>query len=558
MAMSINTNVASLGAQRNLNNTSNGLTKSLQRLSSGLRINSAKDDAAGLAISNRMGSQIRGLNQAVRNSNDGISLAQTAEGALQETTNGLQRIRELAVQAANDTNTADDRASIQLEVDQLVSEIDRIATTTTFNNKNILDGSAGTFNFQVGANSNETIGVELVNVKANSLGEQAGIVQSTGSKVSLTNDAADAGTIGVQEADATTTLTTGDISVEIAGATAVDIGAAKYGGDITSVASANLKDVNDADYGSGLAKSIAERVNSIRELQETDQGEGVDGTSLEDVYASALTTFNTSNVTAADYGGTTTATDSDYQHVGVGRMDNDGLNINGVNIGPVAFMENDADGSLTTAINAKSDVTGVTAGIDGNGALNLTAEDGRDIVISTDSIETTNLLFAAGGSAANASQNPADEFDAQFTDLRISGAVKLASKETITLAGLNTADAGFATLAESNALAKGSIANADVSTVQGSNDLIDSVDSALTQVDDMRAKLGAVQNRFESTISNLSNVSENMSASRSRILDTDFAAETANMTKMQIMQQAGTAMLSQANQLPQAALSLLG
>ena len=281
------------------------------------------------------------------------------------------------------------------------------------------------------------------------------------------------------------------------------------------------------------------------------------GESLQNVYASAFTTFSSSDMVAADYGGSTAASDPNFRHVGVGRIDNDGLNINGVNIGAVAFLEKDSDGSLTTAINAKIDVTGVKASTNDKGELVLTAEDGRDIVISTDNVVTTNLLFAAGGSAANPPQDSLNEFDVPLTDLRISGSVTLTARDTITVGGLNKVDAGFETLAEDNVQAKGSIANANVGTVEGANELMDSVDSALRQVDDMRANLGAIQNRFDSTIANLSNVSENLSASRSRILDTDFASETANMTKLQIMQQAGTAMLSQANQLPQSVMSLL-
>ncbi|BCS96842.1 B-type flagellin [Desulfoluna limicola] len=549
MALSINTNVTSLNAQRNLGNTASGLNKSLQRLSSGLRINSAKDDAAGLAITDRMTSQIRGLNQAVRNSNDGISLAQTAEGALQETTNGLQRIRELSVQAANDTNTAEDRASIQLEIDQLVSEIDRIAEATTFNNKSILNGSSGTFKFQVGANANETIGVDLVNVKANALGEQPGQVQSTGSRTSLSNDAAEVGSVGIQEGGVGSTITAGDVTVEVAGTSAVDIAQAKYGGDITSASTADLKDTNSAEYGGGSAKDIAERINSIRGLNEEDPGQGMDGKSLEGVYAKATTSFRASDMDAADYSGSTVAGSDGAKNVGTGFISNSDLVINGVGVGPAAFKENDADGSLANAINAKSDLTGVKASVD-DGELVLTADDGRDIVMSTTSAEVTNLVFGGGAKSTS--------FDANLSDLRVSGSVTLTAQNTIALGGANAADAGFATLAEDNVQAKGSIANADVSTMEAANNTITSVDSAIRQVDDMRANLGAVQNRFESTIQNLSNVSENLSASRSRILDTDFASETANMTKLQVMQQAGTAMLAQANQLPQSVLSLIG
>ena len=549
MALSINTNMASLNAQRNLDKTQNRLNTSLQRLSSGLRINSAKDDATGMAMANRMTAQIRGLNQAVRNSNDGISLAQTAEGALQETVENLMRLRELGNSLSGDLPTADDRASAQVEIDQLVAEINRIAENTTFNNRKILNGSSDSFNFQVGANANETINLDLVNVKANALGSQAGITQSTGSRVSLLNGATDVGNIGIQEGAATTAVIATEFKIEIAGTSSVDIAAAGYGGSISSTVTASLQDVNNADYGGGIAKDIAERINFIRELNETDTTYE-DKTTLENVYASAKTSFKAADMVALDYGGSAVASD-EYTYVGAGSITNGQLEINGVDIGAVAFKEKDADSSLTDAINAKSDLTGVTASINNDGELLLSAEDGRDIVVTTTSDvagTTTNLLFGAAGAGTT-------DFDADFASLRITGAVTITAMDTI--AGTATTDAGFTTLTEDNVQATGSIANADVSTAAGANILVESVDSALKQVDNMRVKLGAVQNRFASTISNLQNVSENLSASRSRIMDTDFASETAVFTKTQIMQQAGVAMLAQAKQLQQGALSLL-
>jgi flagellin len=554
--MVINTNVSALNAQRNLTRTQDSLATSLQRLSSGLRINSAKDDAAGLAITDRMTAQIRGLNQATRNANDGISVAQTAEGALSEVTNILQRMRELAVQSANDSNTADDRESIQLEVDQLVAEIDRIAGTTTFNNRKILDGSTGVFNFQVGANANETIQVEMVNVKTNNLGEQAGITQSTSARVSLTNGAAGTGTRGISETVGTdTAIATTDMYVNVEGTTSVDVAATEYGGTITAATTAELKDVNDVDYGNGIAKQIADRINNIREMELEDTGEGMEGTYLQDVYASAKTTFLASDVTTnaswslagGDTAGTIVADDA---YVGAGSLDNGDLEINGVDIGAVSFQEKDADGSLVSAINAKSDVTGVEASITSNGELQLTAEDGRDIVINVGNSADANTLFNGGGTA---------DMTGSLSDLRVTGNVTVTAMNTLTFDG-TTAETGLATadLEEDNVQAVGTIANADVTTVSGANTLIDSVDSALKQVDRARAQLGAIQNRFTSTIANLSSVSENVSASRSRTLDADFAMETAEMTKAQILQQAGTAMLAQANMLPQGALSLLG
>lgn len=562
MAMTVNTNVASINAQRNLLKTQNAMQVSLKRLSSGMRINSAKDDAAGLGIGNRMGAQVRGLNQAVRNANDGISVSQTAEGALQETTNLLQRMRELAVQAANDSNTSDDRESIQIEVDQLVKELDRIATNTTFNNKKILDGSAGTFNFQVGANSNQTISVDLVNVKANALGEQAGIVQSTGYRVTLTNGSVDAGTQGIQESGiSTTSIAGGDIAIKIGSNSAVSIATTTFGGTISSVSLANTTNVNSSDYGTGMAKKIAQRINDIRELQVENTKAGESGTYLGGVYASATTTFKASDVVAADLtsgpAGVLATTES-YNHVGTGSITNGGLVINGVDVGPVSFESKDATGTLTTAINAKSDQTGVQASINTDGELVLSASDGRDIVVKTSNTTATNLIFAAGGTAANGSSQTG-QFTSSFDNLRITGNVTISAQDTIDLSLGNAAESGYksGSLKETNVQATGAIANADVTTVDSANSLIDSVDSALKQVDNMRAALGAVQNRLDSTISNLMNVSENLSASQSRVMDADFAAETANMTKNQILQQAGVAMLAQSNQLPQAALSLL-
>jgi flagellin len=553
--MVINTNVTALNAQRNLSKTNELMQTSLQRLSSGLRINSAKDDAAGLAITNRMSAQIRGLNQAVRNANDGISVAQTAEGAMSEVTNILQRMRELAVQSANDSNTDSDRQSIQVEVDELVSELDRIAETTTFNNRKILDGTGGTFSFQVGANANETIDVEMANVRTDALGSQAGIVQSTGSRVSLGNDATDGGTIGISETAAATAIASGDVAVKVDGMSSVNIAAASYGGAISSATVANLTDTNSVDYGGGIAKDIADRINSIRELQEEDTGAGIEGTYLEGVYASAKTTFQASDMVAADYAGTAVA-GSDDSFVGAGSLDNGDLEINGVDIGAVSFSEKDSTGALTTAINAKSDITGVEASISSDGELVLTAEDGRDIVLNVAASTDVNLLFAGGGTATNS--DVTTDYDDDFTNLRVTGNVTVTAQDTLTLTGgANDTDAGFTTLDEDNVQATGTIANADVTTKDGANTLIESVDSALEQVDSIRGKLGAVQNRLTSTIANLQSVSENVSASRSRTLDADFAAETANMTKAQILQQAGVAMLAQANQLPQSALSLL-
>ena len=379
MALVINTNVMSLNAQRNLTTSGSQLATALQRLSSGLRINSAKDDAAGLAISERMTSQIRGLNQAVRNANDGISLAQTAEGALGEIANNLQRIRELAVQASNATNSQSDRDALNAEVQQLLAEIDRVANTTQFNNVKILDGSFTGQVFQVGANAGETIQVGAI----------------------------------------------------------IDANTAALGTVTEAMVSASVGDISN--------------------------------------FATAIV--------AGD------------------------ITINGTDIGPIAAASSALEraGQLVEAINAVSATTGVSATY----------------------VASTNEIILTGS-----------------TDIVIGGALN------------NAAVTGFANRT-TNATTQTGIDTLNVSGFAAAQTAIKLVDSALTQINSARADLGAVQNRFVSVVANLQTAAENLSASRSRILDADFAAETAALTRAQILQQAGTAILAQANAVPQNVLSLL-
>lgn len=549
MAQVINTNISSINAQRNLSKSSSALQTSLQRLSSGLRINSAKDDAAGLAISNRFATQIRGTNVAIRNANDGISFAQTAESGLTEVTTALQRMRDLAVQAANDTNSASDRQSLQAEVDQLKSEISRIASTTEFNGTKILNGSKDTQKFHVGANSNQTVSLTGVDAKASSLGSQPGVVQSTGQRVSFLQDNGN-GTQGISE----TAADANDVSnfvirmSSVDAADEVNIAETRFGGNIAVNTTADLTDRFSDNYGGGLAKDIAARINDIRVSgEETMQG----------VYATANTTFKATDLASDDdYAGTVDANGDTF--VGGGTLENGDLTINGVDIGPVTFQKNDADGSLVNAINAKSDVTGVVASVDKNGELVLEASDGRDILITTGDADITNDIFGGGSDADT------PRFDAGFTDLRISGKLTITGTDTLNFSGTDDAMLGLdatglaAVGSQDNEQAVGTIANADITTIEAANRTIESVDSALAQVDSMRAGLGAVQNRLESTIRNLAFTAEALSAANSRILDADFAQETANLTKNQVLQQAGISVLAQANALPQQALSLLG
>lgn len=507
MPQIINTNISSINAQRNLNKSQGSLQTSLQRLSSGLRINSAKDDAAGLAISNRFMTQVRGLNVAVRNANDGISLAQTTESALDEITTALQRIRDLAVQSANDTNSQADRISLQAEVDQLIDEVDRIATTTTFNGRNVLDGSLTSYYFQIGANAGEGVEVSGVDARIDSLGSQPGAVQSTASSLATLAGATVAGF----------TITVGT------NGTTVDVLSSDSGGALTGSSTAALTDPTNVGYGSGVAKSLAERINELRE-------DGVEG--LEGVYATAESTY--------DYSDLATTVSAAEAYVGDGTLAHGDLVINGVQIGPVTFQERDADGALQTSINSKSSQTGVEASIDLNGRLVLTAKDGRDIVVSTAN-SGADLLWDGGDSTT-------------VTDLTNdfkAGTLTVSAQDTIVLGSGQTATD------ETNVQAVGTVANADITTISGANITMESIDSALQQIDGFRGELGAVQNRFESTIRNLSAVSESLSAANSRIRDADFAAETANLSKNQVLQQAGISVLSQANALPQQVLSLL-
>lgn len=461
MALVINTNVMSLNAQRNLTTSGNQLAQSLQRLSSGLRINSAKDDAAGLAISERMTTQIRGLNQAARNANDGISLAQTTEGALQEVTNNMQRIRELAVQAANATNSDSDRKALDQEVQQRLAEIDRISSQTSFNGRKVLDGSFGSATFQVGANVGETIGIELnTSMKTTAVGQLAS--QESGSTSglfdSITVETGDFTIDGTSIAAGTYT-SVNDLAAAIADIAPTGVTVSVTGGgqiDIANASGAGIVIAGDLATDLTLAGTIADAANDVT----TDVETRFDGLTL----ATGDFTLAVGDGDVVDLEGTyATAQD------------------------------------LVDAINSK--VSGAVATITSDGTIDISSTD--DLTIGGTEANTT-LGFTVG----------------------------------TTVAG-------------------GSLNTVNVETADAANDTILRVDAALTAVSDLRSTLGAIQNRFESTINNLQAVTENLTASRSRIQDTDFAAETAAMTRAQILQQAGTAMVAQANSVPQNVLSLL-
>ena len=480
MTSVINTNVASLNSQRQLNKSQSSLNTALERLSSGLRINSAKDDDAGLAISSRMTAQINGMDQAVRNANDGISMSQTAEGALSTASDLLQRIRELAVQSSNASNSSSDREAIQSEVSALTSELDRIATSTQFNGQNLLDGTSGTSHYQVGANANQVIATTGANFRTTNYGDN---------RVSNTAVAATAATAVV------------DGTVVIDG----------YLGSAT---------INSVAADNDTAKTLAAKINA--ETGETG------------VTATATTAFN---LTMAG----TETTSQAYSFT---------LKSDNETATTIAFtvsgQNSDGYAAAVSAINAQSAKTGVTAEYDQkNVGIKLTNSTGNDVTlvnagtatfdVSKYDVTDGSLEAAFTGAGATSVINGQITYDSQQA---------FAVTDTSGLVSGGTSDLK-------------SVSELDVTTYEDSQLAIAIVDAALSTVNTQLANFGAVQNRFTSVVSNLQSSAENLSASRSRIQDADFAAETSEMSKANILQQAGTAMLAQANSSTQNVLSLL-
>jgi len=515
----INTNISSINAQNNLARTQGELQTSLQRLSSGLRINSAKDDAAGLAISNSFTSQIRGLNQAARNANDGISLAQVAEGAMQESTNILQRMRELAIQSANGTNGESERVALNKEVVALKAELDRIATTTAFGGRNLLDGTFGTTGLQVGSEANQTIDITISGIATNSIGSSGRTISGTFEPITGLEkvSAKDTALAALTSADdLTVTVSNIDTTVEVTG--------------ITS------------------ASELATLLNDV---------DGLDG----------VTASTTANV--------------DLDGAGTDAADTVTLVVAGVSLGAIQADDTDTfSAAVAAAINSSGalQALGITAedlgdepggaGTSGAG-VNITRADGGNLDIAftvvDDAANTDTITLAVSdvdvsGTIANAVA--VDDTGGTFNvrgNLDFSG-VTFAADVTdfeVALSGAGSEFTDGTTAATLNAVAIVGVDTVDISTEAGSQDAIAIIDSAIDQIDGFRADLGALQNRLDSTISNLSNIAENVSAARSRIQDADFAQETANLTRIQILQQAGTAILAQANAAPQSVLSLL-
>ena len=480
MALTVNTNLASLTVQSNLNKASGALQTSMQRLSSGLRINSAKDDAAGLQISNRLTSQINGLGVAIKNANDGSSIAQTAEGAMQQSTNILQSMRTLALQSANGSPSAEDRKSNQAQYAALTAELTRIATTTTFGGKNLLDGSFGTTSFQVGANANQTIDMSIGNVAANNIGSQQ--LKTQALTPSATGIAGGAVTVTGGGQTATVTLA--------AGASAKQIAAQMNGavGGLSATASTEAQfTVNTATIAAATPPS-------------------------------ANFTLQVGSGAAVQFTGVTKTSDLADQ-----------LKSNAAKLGISVNYD-----SSTDALSVKSD-TGEN--------LTFNAGDGGAAGISVATKDGTGTYGTAAALAATA--------------IIATGAVSLNSSSSYALNGAGVAGvfaAGAATAANS---VKTTVNNTDITTASNAQNSIDVITQAISDIDSQRAGLGAVQNRFDNTVANLQSIADNSSAARGQIQDVDYAAETAQLTKQQTLQQASTAILSQANQLPSSVLKLL-
>ena len=484
MAQTINTNISSLTAQRNVTRSQNDLSTAISRLSSGLRINSAKDDSAGLAISERFTSQIRGINQAARNANDAISLTQTAEGALGSVGGNLQRIRELAVQAANATNSASDRAALQGEVNQLVAEVQRVGAQTEFNGIKLLDGSFSSQNFQVGANAGQTIAVSsIADARTSSLGSNTLTADGT-----LTGSVVAAATNGITAAVAATGFT---VTTAGGGTTSA----------ITYAADASATDIATAISAAGA-------------------NIGVTATATNSTTLASLTAPGTVSFT-----------------------------LNSSNISAVVTDQNDLS-SLVSAINGVATSTGITANFTSTtskGSITLTTTDGRNIALGAfanstagnDSVTFGGTVLTEAGTVAAIKTGTVD-----ITSSKGALSTANASAQVFASAGVN--NGSFASLAA-----------VDISSAAGATSALTVLDAALAQVNSSRADLGSYQNRFSSTVSNLQSNGENLSAARSRIQDADFASETASLSRAQVLQQAGNAMIAQANSLPQQVLALL-
>jgi flagellin len=660
MALSVNTNITSLGVQKNLNKASDALSNSMNRLSSGLKINSAKDDAAGMQIANRLGNQVKGLNVAIANANNGVSIAQTAEGAMQESTNLLQRLRELALQSANGDKSDADRTSLQQEFTAKVGELTRISNTTTFGGRNLLDGSFSNVGFQIGANANETISFGMTDISATGL-------KGTYSEASV-NSTALAG-----------------LSATATGSTLpLPKGASVTGGAALATTAADKITINGTVITFGVAAAgSASGISAAAAINAQAATTGV--TALSDPSTGALTLSSKSDIVLGDNvagslakagltAGTTAAVAAEPKASVTGTAAlattaGDIININGTDITLTTAAAGAAAGlAAAVAINSKSAQTGVTASTDAAGLLTLTSAkdftvggadvaktgltagttgawdkekmasagaitvngtsvswaagatmktvlsslaattgvggtatvkegrvtltsgEGKDIKLAnTSSGSLSQLGLSAGTSQAKLKEDTSvdvngvevkfkkgDTTDAIVASINSAstgvnasknadGTLNLFADKDITLKD-GSAGTGLAALGLTAVSAAGTksavtmettVSDLSILTNAASQQAVQALDGALQQIDSQRSQLGAVQNRFASTVANLQSISQNSTAAKGRVEDADFASEAAELTKQQTLQQASTAILSQANQLPSAVLKLL-
>ncbi|HEN8730929.1 TPA: flagellin [Pseudomonas putida] len=675
MALTVNTNITSLGVQKNLNRASDALGTSMSRLSSGLKINSAKDDAAGLQISNRLTSQISGLNVAVKNANDGISIAQTAEGAMQASTNILQRMRELALQSANGSNSDEDRTSLQQEFTALSGELTRISSTTTFGGRNLLDGTFTSTSFQVGANANETISFGMKSVSASELKGtyneasvdggtnklsavvtgKADVITSNASKFggstftleNKTLGEAGKGTLefdGANGIDLLATDTVDSIVKKINDKQIAGIAASNVDGKLTiantSGADVALTDGATAPAGPlavlGLAATVTDSgsISGSQFAPQTVGGTGGDlviGSSairlaasdtLEDVVKKVNEYSSSTGVTASIEKDAATGTGqlslSSKTDFTIGSATTSALatkfgytagqdNVVATKTGltsSASIKINDQDftfgtgSTLSDIVSAINDgatpgsgdgtkATGVVASASSDGRLILTSADGKDVKLENNSAGALNSLGLSSGNT-KAKLTEATSITVNSVEIKFkkdddmsaiaaainsssSGVTATVNKDgTLALAAdqdIQIADGsngtGLAALGLSASTTKAvtmdtSVNDLSILDAASAQQAIQALDGAIQQVDSQRSQLGAIQNRFDSTVDNLQSIAENSTAARSRVQDADFAAETAELTKQQTLQQASTAILSQANQLPSSVLKLLG
>lgn len=659
MAMVINSNIMSLNAQRNLTLSQGDQNQAMERLTSGKRINSAADDAAGLAISNRMTSQVRGLDQAIRNANDGVSLIQTAEGALDESTNILQRMRELSIQSANGTYDEGNRSTLNAEVQQLVAELDRIAETTAFNGLNILDGTLGKVDLQVGSEANQTIALEIQGMDADTLGLGSTSVDLLGGANTLVNDTTalahndvlvngqsilavgETWTGGTDDMDELINKINDNVN-GVTASTVVSKTAGAVGDGV--LAGAEVFTVNITNLDAGTSSISVKDTENMDELVEklNAEGGGLISASVGDDGKLTITAENVENFTivdAGDAGGTiagaqtaslaltsdsgdditvtrgTTGTLADLEDLGfrendaAGEIEGEAVDGNAFAVGDISINGVDVGASESgglldkvDAINDISDETGVTAtvfsGVEidtstatgawaaGDFSLNgevitsganldalVTAINGvKDSTGVTATLSGQNLILEgdvsqiAFGDASGTPDNGAALtaiLGGGVTVADAAGGIKLESESgaSISVEHKDAAAQAKSGLLDANSAGGGkfgaAVSSIDISTANGAQKAIDVIDNALETINETRGDLGAINNRLDFTVNNLANVSENVSAARSRIEDADFAAESAALSRAQVLQQAGTAMLAQANAAPQQVLSLL-